>query len=799
MSMRNLFGQKNKMKTGLLIPSALLFALAGCGGGGGGGGTTPPPADILSGTAAAGAAIIGQVTVKGSAGNVVSALIEANGNYNVDVSTLTAPYMLRAEGTVGGRNYELHSFAEEADVGATVNITPFTDLIVSNAAGQIASAYFDDFEAQNVADPITPTELEEQETALQAKLQDVFDDLGVDAAVDLLHTTFSADHTDLDAALDLVRVEVDSGTNVATITNLIDSSFVSDDITDATDNTEVLAVDPLTDLATVQSDYEAIATRLADFSALFVGGLPNSTQVSPYFSADFLANDQGKAEFLTFITTTPNLVGLTFSNVTIEALDQTAGTATVSFHVGFGGVVSPEADVWEVAKSGTVWEMRGDRQIADIWMGFICDHSFWPDGSEYKSCGINLGVEDGDATNNPGGVLVDSARVSLVRNGMPVMGSEIYMGVPTAGGFAGELHVYDQDYGDDYMGFGTGAFQLDPSLIQVGDQVQFEVFTDALDLTDTNNPAVVGTPIATYTKPVVAMPHSDGTTAAYPVVSQSTLSALGSYSGGNLAVTWTRPTGMMNESVLLEVCDGTTCLEAEDWTLGEGTSATLTIDTSSLDLTASYTAELRVYAMDIYGQSFLTTHYVNISGDSGGGGGTPPPGGTTLTCSTESGWDDTADGGLGAPITPYSFADYEAVVADCGTAQPFTRADVAGNSFDEFGETTTFNDTGAAATAADPETGSFDDGAGFVISFEWYIEDATCAGCTHSYLVLYTSSIIDSAFPAGHEIRETNALTGMSGSTFTFTTYSEGGNYGDMVRSTGADGEIWSSSKTLIP
>lgn len=80
------------------------FALSGCSDdGSGGGGTTPPAANLLSGTAAAGAAVIGTVTVKGALGNVTSALIETDGTYDVDVTGLTAPYRLRAQGTVGGR------------------------------------------------------------------------------------------------------------------------------------------------------------------------------------------------------------------------------------------------------------------------------------------------------------------------------------------------------------------------------------------------------------------------------------------------------------------------------------------------------------------------------------------------------------------------------------------------------------------------------------------------------------------------------------------------------------------------
>ena len=97
----------------------------------------------LSGTAAGGAAIVGTVVVKGANGNVKSAVIEADGTYEVDVTGLTAPYRLRAEGTVGGKHYKLHSYTEEASVGGTVNITPFTDLIIANTAQQLAANFFD--------------------------------------------------------------------------------------------------------------------------------------------------------------------------------------------------------------------------------------------------------------------------------------------------------------------------------------------------------------------------------------------------------------------------------------------------------------------------------------------------------------------------------------------------------------------------------------------------------------------------------------------------------------------------------
>jgi hypothetical protein len=179
-----------------------------------------------------------------------------------------------------------------------------------------------------------------------------------------------------------------------------------------------------------------------------------------------------------------------------------------------------------------------------------------------------------------------------------------------------------------------------------------------------------------------------------------------------------------------------------------------------------------------------------------GGGTTQPPVNTTLVCGYESGWNDLADGGFGAPINPNSFADYETVVQNCGTAQQFTTADVAGSAFNDQGEITTFNDTAAAGTVQDPGTGVYNDGAGFSINFEWYVETATCTGCTHNYLVLYSDTTIDPSLPLAM-IRETSALTGINGSNYTFVRYSEQSNYSDTDRATGSDGEIWSSTDIL--
>ncbi|MGK0380357.1 MAG: hypothetical protein ACI8QG_000098 [Flavobacteriales bacterium] len=110
-----------------------------------------------------------------------------------------------------------------------------------------------------------------------------------------------------------------------------------------------------------------------------------------------------------------------------------------------------------------------------------------------------------------------------------------------------------------------------------------------------------------------------------------------------------------------------------------------------------------------------------------------------------------------------------------------------------------FFDTGSG-TEVDPGTGEFVDQIDdLAIAFRWYIEDAS----NHNYLVIYSDTSIDSNLPVGLSYRETMALInvtgtmGQAGSEYSFLKYSEQSNYGDMVRDSGADGEIWSSSDIL--
>ena len=183
------------------------IALAGCGGSGG---SAPASTATLSGVAATGAPIVGTVYVKDSStpARELSAPTGIDGSYSFNVEGMTPPFIVKV--TWNGGTQTLMSFAT---AHGTANITPLSNVIVSNAAGvadpaQLYAGFTPATQQQMVANIATST------TALQTRLKPLFDLYGV--TVNPLTGTFVANHTGLDAMLDAVAVTISNGNMVVT-------------------------------------------------------------------------------------------------------------------------------------------------------------------------------------------------------------------------------------------------------------------------------------------------------------------------------------------------------------------------------------------------------------------------------------------------------------------------------------------------------------------------------------------------------------------------------------------------------
>lgn len=213
------------MKNGLLIlASAIIFSLQGCGGGsgsdtntstntadggGGGGGGSVAQQQQVTGTAAVGAPIgPGTLSAVDANGNVGSTAISATGTFTLDISSLTPPILLKAEGTVGGQTAVEFSVIADKTL-SVVNVTPVSTAIAARVMNDDPGTVFSDKSTTKIA-LMTRSAVDGMNVALGEVLAGARSAAGLAGSgrVDLLNTAFTADKTGLDRLLDLVSVSV---------------------------------------------------------------------------------------------------------------------------------------------------------------------------------------------------------------------------------------------------------------------------------------------------------------------------------------------------------------------------------------------------------------------------------------------------------------------------------------------------------------------------------------------------------------------------------------------------------------
>ncbi len=312
----------------VLLP--LFIVIAGCGGGGGkAGSTSTPPSttSIISGVAAAGWPLSGNVTIKDSRGVQKTVTIGVSGIYSINVNSMTAPFCLMADGTVAGVSTQIYSGATQADIGGNINITPLTDLIISNVAGEISSSYYSSGNFSN----LTADNLNNQEVKLQAVLQPILSGAGVPSSTDLLRTFFETNNTGEDAVIDILTITDSASSNSATITNVTNQQTVT--VNFAT-QTYTNTFSNATTTANSVADISSIINFFDTLSSLFATVLPSSTNptlLSLFDENTFLNNGINLNAFLTNLTSNSTNIGLMLNSLSILALDPVTGTATVNF------------------------------------------------------------------------------------------------------------------------------------------------------------------------------------------------------------------------------------------------------------------------------------------------------------------------------------------------------------------------------------------------------------------------------------------------------------------------------------
>jgi len=416
--------KRNTIGTRMAISVAVAMALAACGGSG-----TPaanpsqPSTNVVSGTAAVGAPLVGTVTVKDALGATKGPIaIGTNGAYSVDVTGMTAPFVFRATGTANGETYTVHSIATAADANGNINITQLTDLVVANIAGKLAQNYFDSFGPSGNADAATKAAVDAEVSKLKEKLLPVLTALGVDASIDLLRAKFTPLSSALDKALDVINVSVDSTTNIATISTLVNTITITDDLAKKAAEEAAPATLSADNVATADGDRDLVKKAVTDFGAKFATGLPLASQLTPLITAGFLHNDVNGTAFTNDISTQSSFVGASFTDIEIHGIDYsdpTKITARVSFSIkNSNGVELERVPNMRVRKSSVdgIWRLHGNQRALDL-----SGYAHLIKNVSTDTCvmtGLEFGIQDQNAGNNGGTI----AYILVTGPGLPLAG-----------------------------------------------------------------------------------------------------------------------------------------------------------------------------------------------------------------------------------------------------------------------------------------------------------------------------------------------------------------------------------------
>lgn len=263
MSIRYLATRKFKFSFSALAVAALMA----CGGGGGG-----SPTAQLNGVAAYGAPMAGAiVTLTDANGQTRSATAGSDGSYSLDVTGLTAPFLLKASGSFGDSVKEYSALmvsAPKTGETSTANITPLTHALVTMVSSDGTSP--NEFSDISKLKALDSTKLNAALGTLQAALKDVLTDAGLSNTFDPVTVSFKADRTTAaDVLLDTIKVSVsDQGvslTNARVPASDTDSNSATATVT--LKGPSASTITPLPKPTVSQDDLKALDSFVKDANA----------------------------------------------------------------------------------------------------------------------------------------------------------------------------------------------------------------------------------------------------------------------------------------------------------------------------------------------------------------------------------------------------------------------------------------------------------------------------------------------------------------------------------------------------
>ena len=368
------------MKKTLCILAALgmvvLVILSGCGGGGGGGGNSGSGGTpTVSGTVASGGPLAGAtVTLKDSAGNSRTATTAGNGTYSLDTTSLTPPFLL----LVTTATQTFYSVSADANDTSTINITPFTDLIIRAWYGVQGVSVDAAFVDPGSNPPPSPTAVAVISTVVQNVVQLWLNDAGVTAgSFNLISTPFTADGTGIDQVLDQTTVDTSAGSVIISSGSVTQSSVVTAGTgsmnivtittgptgTSTSSNTAVVPVQ-----TAQQTALDGITTAVNNFANIVntKGTSLTGSDLLPFLEPSGLYSGLTYTQWAQQAAYAFKGKTISFSGVTIKSLGATTADTIFQLSQSQGGQTSTSPQELFFTKLGSTWLLSGDQRIANV-------------------------------------------------------------------------------------------------------------------------------------------------------------------------------------------------------------------------------------------------------------------------------------------------------------------------------------------------------------------------------------------------------------------------------------------------
>ena len=338
----------------------LISFIAGCSGSGSSNTSTTP----LGGVAAVGAPLAGAtVLLVDAAGTSKTVTADAEGAYSFDdVGAMTAPFLLKASGVVGGEEQTIYSALDEKPTPgetAVLNATPMTNAVVAQLSDGDPAKLF--AAPTTMGTFIKPADMSAAKQKIIAVLEDQMKEQGLTLATfDPFKTPFKANSSGVDKMFDLVKIRPSATGDML----IQDKSTGQEKSISKTENLATVQAKklPPPDPELKKLDFSKIKSLIDSMNT----AIQNKSSMDALFDNNFKSDGKAKDAFLKTLSgdkAPAKLSGYQFGGCNI---DKKVCDGMVAFVSKDGSVVQGNMPVIYANDS---WKWYGNQQDVNFYFG----------------------------------------------------------------------------------------------------------------------------------------------------------------------------------------------------------------------------------------------------------------------------------------------------------------------------------------------------------------------------------------------------------------------------------------------